>query len=177
MNLALQEHHNLFWCKAMCNPLLTNWHWYLFYHFVGIDHEFPCSALWGNQYSWSTIWWPRSDCRGQGRLYALHRRSKFFHSGRLHQCCLLNEDPRCQVWASQLEGIHWPRLCLITFFLRLEHQAPLPNLAPVWLYRVTFEKHHCWGGWEAGWTRDRGCYFDGWLYTVGSCPEATPQDP
>ncbi len=50
---------------------------------------------------------------------------KLFHSGRLHQCCLVNEAPRCQVWTSQLEGIHWPRLCLITFFCAWNIRHPI----------------------------------------------------
>lgn len=50
---------------------------------------------------------------------------ELFHSGRQHQRCLLNEDPRCQVWASQLEGIHWPRLCLITSFCAWNTRHPV----------------------------------------------------
>lgn len=49
---------------------------------------------------------------------------KLFRSGSL--CCLLNKDPCCQVWTSHLEAIHWPSLCLITFFCTRNIRRPVP---------------------------------------------------
>lgn len=59
-----------------------------------------------------------ADIRPQAAL-------KLFHSGRVHQCCRVNEDSCCQVWMSQLEWIHWPRLCLITFVCAWNIRHPI----------------------------------------------------
>lgn len=134
------------------------------------------SALWCHHDSRTTIRWPSSDSRGQTRLYALHRRPETFPLWQTAPVLFGEWGPPLPSVNFSIRGDPLTQALFDHLLLRLEHQAPRPNLAPT-LYRVTFEKRHCWSGWEAGWTRDRGCYFKGCLYTVGSCPKTTPLDP
>lgn len=92
----------------------------------------PLVSLWSSGLLSDTIAAPERqshdpDTTAEVKPGSMHRagRPKLFHSGGLRRCCLLNEDPCCQVWASQLEAIHWPRLCLITFFCAWNIRRPV----------------------------------------------------
>lgn len=111
--------------------------------------------------SWATIQWPRSDCKGRARLFESHRRSRTFPLWQTAPAQSAEWRPPLPSVSFSIRGDPLTQALFDHLLLRLEHQAPRPNLATGRLYRVTFEKRHCCSGWEAGWTRDRGCYFDG----------------
>ena len=86
---------------------------------------------------------------------------KLFHFRRRRQYCPVNGNPLPSVNFSIRGDPLTQALFDHLLFAPGTSGTPSQFGTHTVLYRVTFEKRHCWSGWESGWTWHCGCHFEG----------------